>query len=247
MKESDPKAEQGADPRRLAYLGTLASGLAHEIRNPLGSMKMILQLLREDWTEAEADRELRSLKKVEILLGEIDRLEEILDDFLRFARGYRLDRQPTQINTMLKEVLEFVRPEAESRSIRILSLFDDQVSTYPLDTKHFKQALLNIIVNSEQAMDNGGDMMVRSFLQPDHIRLEVTDTGKGIAPENLDRVFDVYWSNKKGGTGLGLAFTKRIIEEHGGEILVRSETGKGTQVSILLPLPPRPETPPQTN
>lgn len=201
-------------------------------------MKINLQLLEEDWADAANNREKKTLKKINLLMKEINRLENILDDFLRFARGYRLKPVDRDVNAILGEVLEFVMPEAESHGIRILSLLEPGVGKYPLDVNHFKQALLNIIVNGQQAMENGGDLIVRSHREGKQISIDITDTGAGIAPENLEKIFNVYWSNKKGGTGLGLAFTRRIIEEHGGDILVQSEPNVGTQVTIQLPASP---------
>jgi signal transduction histidine kinase len=230
--------EPTVDPKRLAYLGTLANGLAHEIRNPLGTMKMNLQLLEEDWARAEQPREERSLKKVRVLMKEVQRLEEILDDFLRFARGYRLQPVETPVNRVLQELIEFVSPELEASGIRILSHLDPATGSVRLDAKHFKQALLNIIVNSQQAMNGGGDLLIRSSRDREAVRIEITDTGAGIDPADLDSIFRAYWSRKKGGTGLGLAFTRRIVEELGGEIRVCSELGRGTQMTLVFPSKP---------
>ncbi len=221
---------------RMAYIDSLAGGLAHEIKNPLSTLSMTLQLLREDWKGlVESPIARRSRMKLEALLRETKRLEEILNDFLRYAKGEKLDLQDVQINDLISEVLDFINPEARANKITILRNLDESIPACPLDPKLIKQALLNIILNAQQAMPEGGDLIVQSKRLKDAFQIDITDTGSGIPAEAAPHIFDAYFSTKKGGTGLGLATTRRIIEEHGGTITFQSEVGKGTNFRILIP------------
>jgi len=219
---------------RLAYVGTLAGGLAHEIRNPLGTISLNLQLLAEELRRDETPEGQRARRRLETLRRETQRLNDILEDFLRFARSPKLELVETDLNQVVAEVLEFQQPEAASRGVRIRTAFGN-IPRVRLDADLFRQALLNITINAEQAMPNGGDLMVRTARHHDRVQLDIIDTGTGIPPDVLPRVFDAYFSTKANGTGLGLPTAKRIIEEHGGTILLHSELGKGTCVTISLP------------
>jgi len=220
---------------RMAYVGSLAGGLAHEIKNPLSTLSMNLQLLKEDWKGVDNPVGKRSLKKLETLLRETKRLEQIVNDFLRYAKGQQLDLKNLSINDLISEVLDFIGPEARTKNITILRNLDETIPPCPLDAKLIKQALLNIVLNAEHAMPAGGDLIVQSRRLKDAFQVDITDTGSGIPPEIAPRVFDVYFSTKKGGTGLGLATTRRIIEEHNGNITFQSEPGKGTNFRISIP------------
>ncbi len=249
MEDSRESARSpGADPgpNRIRRLSKLAGGLAHEIKNPLSTMAINLALLQEEWERAGAlrnpespertPREERSLKRIKTLQREVQRLEHILEEFLHYARGADVNRKPEDISRIVKELLEFVEPEDAMANIR---QHVDLPVGFPLvlvDEAQVKQAVLNLFVNARQAMPDGGELIVRLQRFGNQVELTVTDTGMGMTPEKLERCFDEYWSDKKGGSGLGLATTKRIIEEHGGSITALSESGRGTSFSILLPL-----------
>ncbi len=221
----------------LEELGRIAGGLAHEIKNPLSTIGVNLALLREDWAEAKTPSEKRSLKKIELLQREVKRLESILNDFLRYAKGQELHLQLADVHEAIQEVVDFIEPEAKTKKVQIRSSFSYGLPKVLLDRVAFQQALLNIVVNARDAMPDGGELILRTERAKNFILIEVTDTGVGMPPENLEKCFDVYYSTKRGGTGLGLPTVKRIIEKHGGSVSVRSELGKGTQFSLLLPLP----------
>lgn len=220
---------------RLAYLGSLAGGLAHEIKNPLSTLNINLQLLEEDLEKNDVSPK-RISTRLEGLRREVKRLQEVLDDFLRFARGYDLHPAQESVNEVVDEVLDFVGPETRQKHINIIRGADANIKPVELDRNLIKQAFLNILINAEQAMPEGGDLMVRTVGEQDGARIEFTDTGTGISPENLGRIWDVYFSTKRGGTGLGLPTARRIIEEHHGSIEVHSEVGKGSCFTIRLPL-----------
>ncbi len=221
---------------RLAFIGTLAGGLAHEIKNPLSTININLQLLKEDMQGEMGESSRKRYLKVQSLQKEIQRLEEILNDFLRFARGQKLELQNHDINEIIDEVIDFVTPEAKQKNIRILKSYDTHLPSCRLDSNLIKQAILNIVINAEQAMENGGELMIRTSRNKKYVQIDITDTGTGIPKDIIDMIFQVYFSTKKAGTGLGLPTTKRIIEEHKGTISVQSEEGKGTNFSIKLPI-----------
>jgi signal transduction histidine kinase len=227
-----PKAVEGT-----ADVGALAGGLAHEIRNPLGTLSLNLQLLAEDLSSDESPPARRAAKRLAALRRETQRLNDILEDFLRFARGHKLNLARADLNKVIQSVLDFQSAEALSRNVHIRASYAE-LPPVLLDADLFRQAFLNVTINAEQAMSNGGELMVRSDRDHGRARIDVIDTGAGIPPENLPRVFDVYFSTKANGTGLGLSTAKRIIEEHGGTIAIHSEIGRGTCVTIQLPLAP---------
>ncbi len=232
MRQLQERSRQSA---RLAYLGSLAGGLAHEIKNPLSTLNINLQLLEEDLERGDANS-VRIRTRLEGLRREVKRLQEVLDDFLRFAHGHELHLTEESINQVVDEVLVFIGPEARQKGINIIRGTDGNLRSCQLDSNLIKQAFLNILINAEQAMPTGGDLMVRTAGEGDGVRVEFTDTGTGIPPEHLDRIWEVYFSTKKGGTGLGLPTARRNIEEHHGTIEVHSEVGKGSRFTVRLPL-----------
>jgi len=233
---------------RLAELATLTGGLAHEIRNPLSTLKVNLQLLTEDWREAteavESDLCRRSLAKIETLRTEADRLQDILDDFLQYIGRQELHRTPTNLNELVDDVLVFFRPQALAQNVQVRATLWPEPLICQIDPDKLKQALLNLFLNAQQAMDNGGELMVRTSAEtePDacgqtpHARIEVIDTGHGIGTEDLDKIFHPYYSTKREGTGLGLPATRRIVQGHCGTLHVHSEPGQGSHFTVRLPL-----------
>ena len=227
--------KRAINSERLAFIGTLAGGLAHEIKNPLSTLNIYLQLLQEDLESMTGENSKRVYMKTQVLQKEVQRLEQILNDFLRFARGQKLELKDHDINEILDEVADFVTPEIKQKKILILKSYDADLPQCHLDSNLIKQAILNIIINAEQAMENGGELMIRTSKDKKYIQIDITDTGPGIPKDIIDKIFQVYFSTKKTGTGLGLPTAKRIIEDHRGTISVQSEEGKGTNFSIKLP------------
>jgi signal transduction histidine kinase len=223
-------------PGRLAYLGTLAGGLAHEVKNPLSTLLINLGLLREDLAAAAPpEAQGRILKRIGVLEREVKRLDELVQSFLRLARGFDLRPEPTDLNALLREIVEFVEPEARRERISLRCSFAP-LPPLRADPSLLRQAVLNLLVNARQAMREGGELLLRTFADGPSAVVEVTDTGTGMAPEVLARCFDAYFSTKKGGTGLGLPTARRIVEEHGGTIEVWSELGRGTRFTLRIPL-----------
>ena len=218
--------------------------MAHEIKNPLSTMAINLTLLEEEWSRTgrageggqPSPREARSLKRVRSLKNEVSRLEGILEGFLHFARGGVVNRSPHDLVQLVREVLEFVEPENEASDIRTHVDLPSSLPMVMLDPGALRQALLNLLVNGRQAMPGGGEIIVRIERRGNQAELTVTDTGVGMSDEDREHCFDLYWSSKKGGTGLGLPTVRRIVEEHEGSVHVVSEPGRGTSFAILLPL-----------
>lgn len=243
-RSSQPEVER--PPERDELFARVASGLAHEIKNPLSTMAINLALLEEEWGAARGRgeappeptaREKRCQKRVLTLQREVQRLETIVEDFLRYARGGVIDRAPHDLGQLVREVLDFVQPEDARAGIRHHAELPAGLPLVMLDPLAFRQAILNLFVNARQAMPMGGELIARVRRQGNFVELSVTDTGVGMSPEDLERCFELYYSTKREGTGLGLSTTKRIVEEHGGRIHVLSEPGRGTSFSVLLPLP----------
>jgi len=240
VQQATQSDSRDRESERLAYVGALASGLAHEVKNPLSTLRLNLQLLEEELGDGPDQGSARMRRRVENLSREVERLNEVLNDYLRFARQHQLRLEEASLNDVLDELLEFVRPEALRHRVEVRSDLGPDVPTSMVDVNRMKQALLNLIVNAFEAMEGGGELMVQTSVDGETITIRITDTGSGIPPEELDNIFRVYYSTKKTGTGLGLPTARRIIQEHGGELSLESEPGRGTQVCISLPVrPPR--------
>ena len=221
---------------RLAYWGALAGGLAHEIKNPLSTMNISLQLLMEDLKAAPTVPSNRVLPRIELLTGEVERLQRIVNDFLTLAKDPQLDLQPHSVNSIVESLLAFVQPELDENQIELVTQLDGRAPDIRLDSDHFRQALVNIVLNAIQAMPEGGTMTVQTMATETSMTVSVIDTGHGIPKELTKRVFDGFFSTRPGGTGIGLALTQRIIENHGGSISVESSEGQGSRFLISLPM-----------
>ncbi len=224
---------------RYTEIAQLAGGLAHEIKNPLSTIRLNMDLLAEEFAGSDNPREQRMLAKVLVVQRECERLQQLLDNFLDFAKVRHLKLEPTNLNKLVKQLLEFYRPRAREANIEVVDYLSSDLPTVLLDREAFHSALLNLVINAEQAMPNGGQLVVRTSVTPDGVAIDLIDTGCGIDQKVLPHIFDAFYSTKKGGSGLGLATARKIIEGHGGHIVVQSELGRGTQFTIRLPVPPR--------
>ncbi|NLS93158.1 MAG: sensor histidine kinase [Planctomycetaceae bacterium] len=220
-------------------IAKLAGGLAHEIKNPLSTIRLNMELLAEDFAEGETLRERRALAKVQVVQRECRRLQELLDNFLSFAKVRKLNQIPSNLNLQVKQVVDFFRPKAAETGIEIVDYLAADLPTVLLDREAFHGALLNLVLNAEQAMPKGGQLVVRTSTVGDGVALDLIDTGCGMSAETRAHIFDAFFSTKGSGSGLGLPTARKIIEAHGGSISLQSEVGRGTQFTIKLPLPPR--------
>ena len=220
---------------QYAALAELAGGFIHEIKNHLGTLGLNLQLLAEDFQEARDQRERRALARVHKLQAECQRLTDVANDFLRFARIKDLPLTPGELGKVIEEMIDFFTPTARAANIDIKTYLPADLPPVALHKEMFEQALLNLMLNAEQAMPEGGSMTFQAVMDGNDVVLSLIDTGKGIPPETLPKIFDPFFSTKAGGSGLGLATTKKIIAAHQGTIAVESEVGKGTKFTIRLP------------
>lgn len=216
-----------------AYLG----GLAHELKNPLSTINVNLQLLREDWAAERGGLAERSVSKIDVILDESRRLERMLRDFLRLTATGRLELGPVDVNEVLQDVLGFMSAEMRSRGVTASVHVDRALPQLSLDENLVRQALINVIKNAADAMSGGGVMTVSTRSTGDGAVVEIIDTGAGMSDETLERAFNAYFSTKSDGTGLGLPMVRRIVERHGGTVRCDSEPGFGTRFIIELPLP----------
>jgi signal transduction histidine kinase len=214
---------------RLSALGELSAGLAHEIRNPLGSIRGTAEILR-DGTAVDSPQQ----EFAEILIREVDRLNRVVQDFLDFARPTSVEPDLVDLNRVIEEVLALARRMLEQGGTEI-TFTPAELSACPGNAEQLKQALLNLVLNAMQAMPAGGRLAIATRQLPEAITIEIRDNGAGIDPAALEKIFDPFFTTRKEGTGLGLAITSRIIRGHGGRIDVASDLGQGTTFNVELP------------
>ncbi|MFG0306387.1 MAG: sensor histidine kinase [Phycisphaerales bacterium JB040] len=236
---------------RLAEVGAMTGGLAHEIKNPLSTIGMNAQLLSEglddlprDRAPDEQDRQ-RLIRRVDALRRETDRLRGILEDFLEYAGELHLDRAGADLNTAVEELADFFQPQATSAGVRLRTELAPGPLTASLDVPHLKQAALNLMLNAVQAMDTRDNARARELIlrtsratDPDAqpvVRLHVIDTGPGIPENARATIFQPYFTTKSGGTGLGLPTSKRIAEAHHGRLEFHTDPAHGTEFTITIP------------
>ena len=229
-------AERARLRARYEELAQLAGVMAHEVRNPLSTMSLNLELLAEEFPNPESPRDRRVVAKIDRLRRESQRLQDILENFLRFARVEELKRETADLNVVVEEVRDFFEPQAMAQGIVIRTQLEPDLPRMDLDVDLFRQALLNLFINARQAMPKGGELLLRTFADGPWNVLVVTDTGVGMPEDVRARVFDTFYSTRPGGSGLGLPTTRKIIEAHGGTIDVQSEQGKGSQFTVRLPV-----------
>ena len=220
----------------LASLTTLAAGVAHEIKNPLGSISIHLQLLRK--TLAKMNHSDKTTDKYfDVLKEEVDRLNGIIVEFLFAVRPMNLELREENINKLISQIVEFVKYEMAQAKILCLLELDEDLPKILMDERYMKQALLNLIKNAQAAMPKGGVLTIATNCVENEIRISICDTGIGISEENLAKIFEPYFTTKDTGTGLGLTQVYKIIREHQGEIAVDSAPEQGTEFKIILPVP----------
>jgi len=227
---------------QLEELAKLTGELAHEIKTPLSTLKINVRLVRECLDQPDLTRNpeiSRAIRKLAIIQEEADRLEAILTGFLRYIGKPELQPCPQDLNQLVQDMVDFYLPQAHNNNVTLRHLLTKEPLVCNVDAGAIKQVLLNLFVNAQQAMPQGGELMVRTESRPPWAEIQVSDTGCGIAPDCLERIFEPYYSSKPKGTGLGLPTAKKIVQAHGGQISVNSEVGKGTAVTVRLPLHPR--------
>jgi PAS domain S-box-containing protein len=220
----------------LASLTTLAAGVAHEIKNPLGSISIHLQLMQKTLSKISEESAKPLRKYIDVLNEEVDRLNHIVVDFLFAVRPMSLELREGDINALIRELVEFVSYEMEQSHVKCLLELDEKLPPVLMDERYMKQVLLNLIKNAQGAMQNGGILTIASACADNEVRINIIDTGSGISEENLSKIFEPYFTTKETGSGLGLTLVFKIIKEHRGEISVESKEGAGTCFEISLPV-----------
>lgn len=219
-------------------LAELAGGFVHDLKNHLSTLRLNLQLLAEDFQDPQSQRERRALDRILRLQNECQRLVDISNEFLRFARVKDLELIPTNLGEVVEDLTDFFGPMARSAHIEINRYVPPDLPPIALNRDMFKQALLNLLLNAQQAMPAGGEITLLARSEPESVIFELIDTGRGMTPEVLAKAFRPFYSTRSGGTGLGLPTTRKIIEAHGGSIEVQSEVGRGTKFTLRLPALP---------
>lgn len=216
---------------RLTALGELSAGLAHEIRNPLGSIEGAVEILRRPNLEEDTKQEFGAMAE-----EEIGRLKGLLTHFLQFARPQQPRRTPTNLHDLLDSVRRLADETAKMSGTRICVDAQGELPTLSVDPEQVKQVLLDLVLNAVQAMPAGGKVVLRATQQGDDVHLEVEDEGVGVEEGNLQRIFDPFFTTRAGGTGLGLPIAHQIVSQHGGRIEVKRNVEKGMTFSAVLPI-----------
>ncbi len=234
MAKADRPSAPTLDPETLSRL---AGGLVHELKNPLSTIGLHLALLEQEWRKEDAAKVRRSLQALGRVKAEVARLNDILEDFLRFARTDVLELAPADLNALVEQVARFVQPELEAQKVALRTYFDLDLPLVRVDAARLGQALLNLVINARQALEGrGGQITLITRCEPGWVLVEVLDDGPGMSPEVLARCFEIWFSTKKGGTGLGLPTVRRLLEAHGGNLALESAPGRGTRAVMRLPV-----------
>ena len=227
---------RGSEPgRRLEELGKLTGGLAHEIKNPLSTVKVNLKLIAEEAPPAHEDSP-RWLRRIAVVQKETDRLAQILDDFLRYIGKFELQTNPVDVNELIGEMVDFYAPQGRTNNVTLRLGLAEAPLVCEIDRDMVKQLILNLFINATQAMPGGGELIIRMRMLRKNAVIEISDTGCGIKPDEIDKIFDAYYTSKPGGSGLGLPIARKIAQAHNGSISVNSQPGKGTSFTVSLPL-----------
>jgi len=221
--------------QQYAEMAQLAGALAHEIRNPLSTISMNLDLVAEELPADESAQTRRLHQKIELLQGECRQLENILNAYLQFVRVGELELEPADLNQVVKRFLDFFKPQADSANVELSFHLAPGLPQIPLDASLIRQVLQNLTRNCLDAMPEGGVIEFQTRCENGDVVLEVIDNGAGIPQESCEKIFEAFYSRKAGGSGLGLSTARKIVEAHGGRISCDSEPGRGTSMTLKFP------------
>ena len=220
---------------QYAEIATLAGGLAHEIKNPLSTIALNLELLAEDLQEGDSHRERRMAQKVQRMQRECQQLDNLLHAFLQFARVGELELTQADLNDLVRDFIEFYQPTAHENRVEISPHLASDLPPVRVDCGLIRQVLMNLALNAQQAMPGGGLLELQTCLRDGRVCLDIIDAGSGMDEKTAAKIFQVFYSTKAGGTGLGLPTVRKIVEAHHGSIACDSAPGRGTRFTISLP------------
>ena len=221
---------------RMAYIGSLASGLAHEIRSPLNGIKLNLDLLREDIEAVVPEKRAEFRKRLDLIAHEVGGLQNLLTEFLSFAKPPSMEMLPTDVNQLLLDSAQFIAPACKQRHVQLVTDFQKELYPVALDQNQFgRGVILNLLTNAMEKIGQQGTIVLRTRETSDYVEIQVEDNGGGVPSEDEPKIFELFFSTKEHGTGLGLAIARRIVQEHGGELTLENRPGQGATFVIHLP------------
>jgi len=234
-RELVEKQRQLVQAEKLATVGKMAAKVAHEIRNPLGSISLNLELLGDELISATPEARQEGQHLIGAIQGQVEALNAVVEEYLRFARLPVPKPEPVSVRDLLREMLAFLREETAGRGIAVNLEVQKDIPAVQADPRQLRQALLNLVRNACEVMPTGGTLTVTARIKADGIEIGVADTGSGIAPEDHPRIFEPFFTTKADGTGLGLAIVRQIALAHGGDLAFESAQGAGTTFTLRLP------------
>jgi PAS domain S-box-containing protein len=223
----------------LASLTNMAANVAHEIKNPLGSISIHMQLIQRALTALSDERIEPIIENIEVVNEEIERLNRIVVDFMFAVQPMDTQLADSDLNSVVNELTTFVRVELEQAGIELVEQLEEELPTLELDEKYLKQALLNLVKNAISAMPEGGELLIATRHTGDEVELSISDTGVGMSDDVMAKIFEPYFTTREDGTGIGLTLVYKVVKEHMGDISVVSQPGKGSSFSLLFPVPQR--------
>jgi signal transduction histidine kinase len=228
------EAAGGAD-EKPPLVEAIAAGIAHEVRNPLNALQINLEILEEEISEIVPDRNSHVFEVIGKIAGELRSLDNFVTEFLRFARPPRLNRQPVAVRLLLADLVTFVGPECSRKGVSVSLAVEGGPETVVVDAFQLKHAVLNLVLNALQATPKGGAIAIETGGHDRALEIRVRDSGEGMSEGVLPRAFDAFFTTREGGTGLGLPIARRIVEAHGGRLVLQSREGEGTLATLSLP------------
>ncbi len=249
VKDFSPNVLNRRLEEQYTEIAQLAGGLAHEVKNPLSTIRLNMALLKEDVEDLEdTPQRRRVLARIATVERETLRLEDLLNEFLNFTRAHRLELTPVDANQELKQIVSFFRPQAEAEKVELQEFYSNDLPTIRIDKRSFDRAILNLLLNALQAIQikrlddeeaNGGaEILVRTRPCGGEVAIDLIDSGCGMQDDVMRKIFEPFFSTKPGGSGLGLPTVRKVIEGHGGRIAIQSDLGRGTQFTLTFPAIP---------